>query len=187
MRNWALIAVLSTAFAVFAASAVAANVVVNSTVAGGAALSIAGNGTPSFSLTLNGLDQVANYTLPVSVIDPRGLATGGGWNLTVTSTQFNDGAGHTFPATASTITAISPATTCGTNSTCTPPTDTVPISNLALPAAATAPAAVKWFNAANATGLGTLNVNAAVSVAAPANVFAGTYTSTVTVAVIAGP
>jgi hypothetical protein len=187
MRNWALIAVLSTALAVLAASAQAATVAVNAAVAAGAALSIAGNGTPSFSLTLNGLDQVATYTLPVSVIDPRGLATGGGWNLTVTSTQFNDGAGHTFPTTASTITAISPATTCGANSTCTPPTDTVPISNLALPSAATAPAAVKWFNAASATGLGTSYVNAAVSVAVPANVFAGSYTSTVTVAVVAGP
>ncbi|HMC67857.1 MAG TPA: hypothetical protein VKJ07_01775, partial [Mycobacteriales bacterium] len=60
-------------------------------------------------------------------------------------------------------------------------------SNLALPAAATAPAAVKFFNAANATGLGTINVAAAVSVTVPANVFAGTYSSTVTVAAVAGP
>jgi len=51
----------------------------------------------------------------------------------------------------------------------------------------TAPAAVKFVNAAAATGLGTTNVNATVSVAVPANVFAGTYSSTVTVSIVAGP
>jgi len=60
-------------------------------------------------------------------------------------------------------------------------------SNLALPAGASPPTAVKWFNAANATGLGTVNINATVSVAVPANVFAATYSSTVTLAAVAGP
>ena len=60
-------------------------------------------------------------------------------------------------------------------------------ANLAVPAATVAPAAVKWENAANATGLGTNTVTATISVAVPANVFAGTYSSTVTVAIVAGP
>lgn len=185
MRNLALILACCTAAGVLAAAATAATVTVSGTITAGSTLSVAPNGTPSFNLTLNGVDQTTTYTLPVSVIDARGLATGGGWNLTVTSTQFNDGSGHTFPATASTITGVTSG--CGTNSTCTLPTNNVSNTNLAVPAGATAPAAVKYMNAATATGLGTTNVNATVSVAVPANVFAGTYSSTVTVSIVAGP
>jgi len=186
MLSWRLITTVCAAALFLAASAQAAtNVTVNGTVAAGTTLSVAANGTPSFNLTLNGTDQTATYTLPVGVIDARGLSTGGGWNLTVTSTQFNDGAGHTFPASASTVTGVTSG--CGTNSTCTLPTNNVANTNLALPAGATAPAAVKYMNAANATGLGTTNVNATVAVAVPANVFAGTYSSTVTVSIVAGP
>jgi putative surface cell wall-binding protein len=185
MRNLALILACCAACAVLVASAQAAAITVNGTVTAGSTLSLAGNGTPSFNLTLNGVDQTPTYTLPVSVIDARGLSVGGGWNLTVTSTQFNDGSGHTFPTTASTITGVT--TGCGTNSTCTLPTNNVTNTNLALPAAAVAPAAVKFENAATATGLGTTNVNATVAVAVPANVFAGTYSSTVTVSIVAGP
>src|SRR3954464_6804240 len=171
MRSWKLITIVCAAAMILAASAQA--VTVNGTVTAGTTLSVAASGTPSFNLTLNGTDQTTIYTLPVSVIDARGLSTGGGWNLTVTSTQFSDGAGHAFPANASTIT---PATSgCGASSTCTLPTNSIASTNLALPAAATAPTAIKYLNAANATGLGTTNVNASVAVAVPANVFAGTY------------
>jgi WxL domain surface cell wall-binding len=185
MRILGLILVICAAGAVLAVAAGAATITVNGTVTAGTTLSVAANGTPSFNLTLNGTDQTATYTLPVSVVDARGLSTGGGWNLTVTSTQFNDGAGHTFPATASTITGVTSG--CGTSSTCTLPTNNVSNTNLALPAGATAPTAVKYVNAANQTGMGTANVNAAFSVAVPANVFAGTYSSTVTVAIVSGP
>jgi hypothetical protein len=163
----------------------AATVTVNATVTAGTTLSAAGNGTPSFSLTLNGDDQTATYTLPVQVVDARGLSAGGGWNLTVTSTQFSDGAGHSLPADASRITGVS--STCATGSTCALPTNSVSNTNLALPAGAGPPAAVKYDNAATGTGLGRVNTNASVSVAVPANTYAATYTSTVTVAVAAGP
>ena len=185
MLSWRLITTVCAAALILAASAQAASVAVSGTVTAGSTLSVAANGTPSFNLTLNGIDQTATYTLPVSVIDARGLSTGGGWNLTVTSTQFSDGAGHAFPANASTVTAVTAG--CGTNSTCTLPTNSVASTNLALPAGATAPAAVKYINAANTTGLGTTNVNATVAVAVPANAFAGTYSSTVTVSIVAGP
>ncbi|MFL5929554.1 MAG: WxL domain-containing protein [Gaiellaceae bacterium] len=185
MCSWRSITTMCAAAMTLAASAQAANVTVNGTVAAGTTLSVAANGTPSFTLTLNGTDQSASFTLPVSVIDARGLSTGGGWNLTVTSTQFSDGAGHAFPANASTITAVTSG--CGASSTCTLPTNSIASTNLALPAAATAPTAIKYLNAANATGLGTTNVNASVAVAVPANVFAGTYSSTVTVSIVAGP
>lgn len=185
MKRSAPFLALLAALASVAAATAATSVTVNATVNAGSTLSVAANGTASFSLTLNGADQTTSYTLPVSVVDARGLATGGGWNLTVTSTSFSDGSGHSFPATASTITGVS--TTCGSGSTCTPPTNSVVNSNLALPAGAAAPAPVKFENAANATGLGTTNLAANVQVGVPANTFAGTYSSTVTVAVVAGP
>jgi hypothetical protein len=180
-----LVLIAALAVAAAASAATTGSVTDNATVNAGSTLSVAPNGTPSFSLTLNGADQTATYTLPVSVVDARGLASGGGWNLTVTSTSFSDGSGHSFPTTASTMTGVS--TSCGTGSTCTIPTNSVSNTSLALPAGSTAPTAVKFENAANATGLGTTNVNATVSVSVPANVFAGTYSSTVTVAVVAGP
>jgi hypothetical protein len=161
----------------------AANVAVTGTVTGGAALAVASNGTPSFGLTLNGSDQTATYTLPVQATDPRGSGTG--WNLTVTSTQFKDASSHTFPTTASTITAATSA--CSTGSTCTNATNAITYTSFALPAGAVAPAAVKFFNAAANTGLGKMDVNATVSVAVPANTFAGTYSSTVTVSIVSGP
>jgi hypothetical protein len=184
MRKPVLIALLF-ALAALATASVASAITVQGTVTAGTTLTATGVGSPTFSLTLNGADQTASYTLPVSVVDARGLAAGGGWNLTITSTQFNDGSGHTFPATASTITGVT--TACGASSTCLAPTNAVTNSNLAVPAGVSAPAPVKYENAATATGLGTNTVSATVQVAVPANVFAGSYSSTVTVAIAAGP
>ena len=159
---------------------------VTSVVNAGATLSVAGGTPPSFSVTLNGVDQTVNYTLPMIVVDARGGTLG--WNLTVTSTTFTDGsagAGHSFAANASTITAVTP--TCGTNSTCLLPINNIANTNLGLPGASGA--AVKYFNASSAAGAGrgTVNVDATVAVAIPANVFAGSFTSTVTVAITSGP
>jgi hypothetical protein len=186
-----LILLLFGAFVALLAVAIAhgansAGLTANGTVTAGSTLSVVSNGAaPAFGLTLNGVDQVATYVLAVAAVDARGLATGGGWNLTITSTPFTDGAGHSFPATASTITSV--AQVCGTSSTCTLPTNSVANTNLALPAGAGPPAPARFYNAAPATGLGTVNANATVSVAVPANVFAGTYSSTVTVSIVAGP
>jgi len=184
-RSLVIAALLASAALVAVAGARAATVTVNGTVSAGTTLSAAGNGTPAFSLTLNGDDQTATYTLPVQVVDARGLAVGGGWNLTVTSTQFSDGSGHTIPASASTITGVTSG--CQSGSTCTLPTNNVSNSNLALPAGSGPPTAVKYYNAANATGLGRINVNATVAVVVPANTIAATYSSTITVSTVAGP
>jgi putative surface cell wall-binding protein len=190
MRTWVATAVVSLALvaalipAVAVRAATVGTVAVTSTVNPGSTLSVAGNGTPGFNLTLNGDDQTTTYTLPVEVVDARGLASGGGWNLTITSTQFKDASGRTFPTTASTITAAS--ANCAATSTCLPPTNAIPYG-LAVPAAANAPAAVPFFNAASPTGRGRVDVNATVAVTVPANVIAGTYSSTVTVSIVAGP
>ena len=181
MRTRLLIAL----FATLAMASAAAAITVQGTVNAGSTLTATGVGSPTFNPTLNGVDQTTSYALPVSVVDARGLAVGGGWNLTITSTTFNDGSGHTFPTTASTMTGV--ATACGASSTCLAPTNAVTNTNLSIPAGTVAPAAVKWENAATATGLGTNTVTATISVAVPANVFAGSYSSTVTVAIVAGP
>src|SRR6185437_9612905 len=133
MRKLATALTLLLALAALAAAATrAANVAVTGTVTGGAALAVASNGTPSFNLTLNGSDQTATYTLPVQATDPRG--SGAGWNLTVTSTQFKDASSHTFPTTASSITAAT--STCSTGSTCANATNSITYAAFALPAGA---------------------------------------------------
>ena len=184
-KSLAIATVASLAALLAAAAARAAAVTASATVTAGATLSVAGNGSPSFSLTLNGDDQTTSYTLPIQVVDARGLAVGGGWNVTVTSTQFSNGAGRTLPAAASTVTGVTAA--CHTGSTCTLPANSVSNTNLALPAGAGPPTAVKFYNAATATGLGRIDANATVSVTVPANTIAATYTSTITVAIAAGP
>src|SRR4051794_23319689 len=68
-------------------------------------LTVTAPGTaPSFSLTLNGLDQSATYTPGLSVTDTRSVPSG--WNLQVTSTQFATGGGATLPTSASTVTGV---------------------------------------------------------------------------------
>lgn len=183
-KNATLIGVIAATALALGTVARAATVSVSATVNGGGTLTVNGNGSPSFALTLNGDDQTKTYTLPVEVVDARGLASGAGWNLTVTSTTFNDGSGHTFPAAASTITVVSPS--CAATSTCNLPTNAIGYP-LALPSGAVAPAAVKYFNAASPTGRGRIDVDATVSVAVPANTIAGTYSSTVTVSIVTGP
>jgi hypothetical protein len=181
-RALILVALAAVAALATAVAASATGVTVNATVTAGSTLSVASLNTPSFSLTLNGDDQTATYQAQLQVVDARGLATGGGWNLTITSTQFSDGAGHTFPATASTISSVTAA--CHSGSTCTLPTNSVSNTNLAVPIS---PTTTKFLNAATATGLGRIDTNVNVSVAVPANTIAATYSSTLTVAIAAGP
>jgi WxL domain surface cell wall-binding len=188
MRRLAAISPIGLASALVAAVAASGGttVAVTSVVTAGATLSVAGGTPPSFGVTLSGADQTVSYTLPVIVVDARGGTLG--WNLTVTSTTFTDGGtgtGHTFAANASTITGVTSA--CGTNSTCLLPVNNIANTNLGLPGASGTP--VKFFNASSAAGAGrgTINVNATVAVVVPANVFAGTFTSTVTIAISSGP
>jgi hypothetical protein len=138
---------------------------------------------PSFSLTLNGLDQTPTYTPSLSVTDTRSSSTG--WNLQITSTQFATGGGATLPTNASTVTGVTSA--CNTGSTCgTAPTNNVTYP-FTLPAGSTPPTAVKLYNAASGTGSGIVNVTPTVQVAVPGNASAGSYSSTLTVTVASGP
>lgn len=183
MRQRILIVLAVAAAALAAATAAfAGNVTATANVSGAGALSFSHGATASVSSTLDGTDQSVNYTLPLSISDVRG--GGAGWNLTVTSTTFTDASSHTLSNAASSI--GSAAVTCTAGGSCTNPTNAISYP-LTVPAAATAPAAVKLFNAAANTGMGRFTVTPTINVAVPGNAFAGAYTSTVTVAAVSGP
>jgi hypothetical protein len=130
-------------------------------------------------------------------------STGGapGWHVTVSATTFTSGANTLLNAgtfsnngslTSMTAT-VGPTATCLSGSTCVLPTNqtTYPV---AITTAATAPAPVDLYNAALGTGLGSIVIGGASAanpvgwwLNVPSNVLAGTYTSTVTMEIIAGP
>ena len=58
---------------------------------------------------------------------------------------------------------------------------------VAVPAASTPPTAVEFFNAAANTGMGKFTTTPTVGVFVPQSSFAGTYTSTLTLAIVSGP
>jgi hypothetical protein len=171
-----LVVVLATA-----AVAAANNITATGTVTGAGSVSLSAGATASFSDTLDGTDQTVTYQLPLTVVDARG--TGGGWNMTVTSTQFTTGT-RTLATSASSMTTV--ASACNAGSTCTSPTNALTLP-IAVPAGVTAPTAVKFFNSAANTGMGAFTVTPTVSVTIPGNAYAGSYASTVTIAIAAGP
>jgi hypothetical protein len=149
----------------------------------GTTLSATTSAAPAFSANLDTGDSTPTYTIPLTTQDTRG--TGAGWNETITSTTFSTGVpnNYTLATSASTVTGVVATSGSGTN---TSPTNAVtyPVS---VPAGATAPTAVKFFNAAANTGMGKFTVTPTVGVFVPQNAYAGTYTSTVTVAIVSGP
>ncbi len=156
-------------------AALAATLTPTGTVTGTAGVSLSLPANPTFSSTLDGTDQTATFTPILGVVDARG--SGAGWNLTVAATSFSDGAGHTLAP--GTITAASAV--CKAGNSCTPATNAIsyPLTISAV--------AAKVFNAAANTGLGKIDVTPTFQVAIPGNSYAGTYTSTVTLATATGP
>jgi hypothetical protein len=137
----------------------------------------------STPVTLNGTDQTTSYTFSVDANDPTG--TGNGWKVQVTSTTFSTGGGaHALSTGASSVTSASASCKQGT---CTSPTTSSLSYPVAVPAAATPPAAVTFFNAATNTGMGEFVVSPSVQVNIPANTYAGTYSSTLTLSIVSGP
>ncbi len=147
-------------------------------------LSLTTTAAPTFSATLDGTDQTKSYTVPTVATDSRG--SGAGWNLTITSTQFTTGGAtpSTLATNASSITGV--ANACAPGGTCTNPTNSVTYP-VGVPAGATAPTAVKYFNAATSTGKGKFNNTPGVDVFLPADANAGTYSSTLTLSAVSGP
>lgn len=165
------------------ASALAQTATSTGTVGAGT-LSLSTTAAPTFSATLDGTDKTPTYTVPMTLDDATG--TGAGWNTTITSTQFSTGGAtpRTLSTTASSITGVTSA--CEANTTCTNPNNSTTYP-LTVPAAATAPTAVKFSNAAAASGMGKFALTPTVGVSIPANTYAGSYASTLTLASVSGP
>jgi WxL domain surface cell wall-binding len=158
-----------------ATAALAANLTATATITGAAGLSLNLPANPSISDTLDGTDQTVSYAPILGLVDARG--SGAGWNLTMSATTFSDGSGHTLAAGA----VAGVAAACHSGSSCTAPTNAVSVP-LTL-----STTAAKFFNAAANTGLGKVDVTPTIDVSIPGNAYAGTYTSTVTIAAVSGP
>ena len=157
------------------AAAFAGTLTTTGTITGAAGISMTLPANPSFTNTLDGTDQTVLYTALLGVTDARG--SGAGWNLQISATNFSDGLGHTLlPGAVSAITAA-----CVAGSACTAATNAI-----TYPLTVTG-TAVKFYTAAANTGMGKVNVTPTVNVTVPGNTFAGTYTSTVTLAAVSGP
>ncbi|MDQ2903840.1 MAG: WxL domain-containing protein [Chloroflexota bacterium] len=137
---------------------------------------------PTASVRLNGSDQTVSYALTFSLENQSAL----GWNVTITSTQFISAShGHTLAPTASAITAMTAV--CQPLQTCTTmPTNAVTYP-VAVPADNPAPTAVKFYNAAAGSGEGTFDISTTITISIPANAYAGSYSSTITLAYVSGP
>jgi hypothetical protein len=165
------------AFALTAATAaLAAGFTTTATVSGTAGIGLNLPASASITNTLDGTDQTATYAPVLGLVDARG--SGAGWNLQISATAFTDGATHTL--NQGSVSAVAQA--CHSASTCTAATSTGITYPLAI-----GTTAAKFFSAALNTGLGKIDVTPTISVAIPGNAYAGTYTSTVTLAATTGP
>jgi hypothetical protein len=177
MRHRLLILTALTAAALAAATgALAGTLSATATVSGAAGVSFNLPSGPSITDTLDGSDQTVSYAPLLGIVDARG--TGAGWNLQISATTFSDGSGHTLaPGQVSSVSAA-----CKAGSSCT----AASTSGITYPLTVSG-TATKFFNAAVSSGLGKIDVTPSVDVLIPGNAFAGTYTSTVTLAATTGP
>jgi alpha-tubulin suppressor-like RCC1 family protein len=125
--------------------------------------------------------------------------TGAGWHITVSATTFTNGT-HTLPNTGAlsftgSVTAVTstaaPSATCV--SSCTLPTDTTTYP-VVINTAASSPSTFTIFDTAAATGEGVLTIGGSTAanpigwwVQVPGSTSTGSYTSTLTIAVVSGP
>jgi hypothetical protein len=170
-----------SAMAAFADSGTGATVAVS----GGSLSETAPTAVAATAVALTGDDQTTNYSLPLSVNDPRG--NGAGWNMTISATQFTgtNSNSNTLPSTAQYISSA-PTAVCASNSGnghCTAPTNSVSYTS---PLTITT-TAQKFYDAAVSSGLGKFTVTTVVNISIPANTYADTYASTVSVAIVSGP
>ena len=156
-------------------AALAGTLTATASVTGASGISMALPSGPSLSDTLDGTDQTVSWSALLGVVDARG--TGAGWNLTMSATTFDDGSGHT----------LAPGTVSGVSASCHGGNSCTAASNSITYPLTLSGTAAKFFNAATNSGMGKVNVTPSVDVAIPGNAYAGTYTSTVTLAAVSGP
>lgn len=148
-----------------------------------ASLSLTAPSTVSFGpVTLSGGDTSTTAQPALAVTDSDAVSTG--WNLTLSTTAFTGPGGAGIPDPALSIPSA-PAVTCtGPGGVCA----STPVNTVLYPVAfGQGGAAVKWFDAATASGLGSFNVVPTLQLALPASVRAGGYSATLTWSITAGP
>jgi hypothetical protein len=143
--------------------------------AGWSSLSISSSAAPSFSVSINGTDQTSTYPLTFTVAS-NGNAN---WHVNASSTQFVNGT-HTFPTNASSVVTV-PTPPCGSNCPGLTPTGSV-VYPVTLPNSGGS----SIYSVGGNTD-GNFALTATVQVATPANIYTGTYTSTVTLQAVVGP
>jgi large repetitive protein len=164
-------------------------------------LSLTSPSSLTWAVTSNGTNQHVfdNVSADQQLTVSDGTGTGAGWNATVSATTLTNGT-HTLPNTGTLVftgSLLSPSATTAPSATCvatcTLPTDTTTYP-VAITTAATSPTAIKVYDTAVGTGLGSMTIggHGATSpigwwVNVPANAFNGAYTTTVTLAVSTGP
>ena len=173
MHKRLIVAVVAAAALLAVAAGSAFALGVSGTVTGTAGVGLDPGSNPSFTETLDGTDQTVTYKPVLGVTDARG--SGAGWHLTESATSLTDGA-HVLTQKISAV-----AQACHTGSTC-----TLPASGTTLPVTM-GTAGTSFYSSAANFGLGKVDVTPTVSVAIPGNSYAGTYSSTVTFAAVAGP
>ncbi len=162
-------------------------------------LGVANTSSPSITSTtaLDGTDKSLTIAIPLTVTDATG--SGSGWKLQLVTTQFHLAANaspyHTLPTNAVNFTGVT-GVACGSNSSCSIPTNTVNSMTVPVETATlndsnisygTATAA-SLYNAAANTGMGVINLSAGFTVALPANTtYAGSYSSNFAVTVASAP
>jgi len=148
----------------------------------GGPLTMSARSGPSVTSQLDGTDRRVTSSFTLDVSDATG--SGAGWSLGISATPFTTGgpAGHALPADAMTITGVVAACASGT---CTDPVNAVAYP-LTVPTG-TEVQPVPFFTAAPGTGMGAFTVSPTVEIAIPANAYAGSYTTTITLSIVSGP
>ena len=126
------------------------------------------------TVTLNGLDQTKTFTISDTVAYTGGN-NNAGWKVQASGTTPTSGS-NTLPAIVVTAGSFTCQSSCTTN----------PTNAITYPLTLTG-SAQTIFNAAASTGRGTFTVTSTFQLSYAANIFPGTYASTVTLTGSTGP
>jgi WxL domain surface cell wall-binding len=153
------------------------------------------NGTP---ITLNGLNLQIPISMPITVTDARG--TGAGWKLQISATQFETNEQTPVVLNNSYMKVSSVSASCAEESDCILPADTLTDANSGTDECSFASTYSSGFllgtntdgqdppgqdnytlcNAATNTGMGKIDLSPSISLFVPADVYSGTYETTIT-------
>ena len=144
----------------------------------GSPLSVTPQAITCTTVVLSGIAQTATCTTSAWTIkDPTG--TGAGYRLQISATNFSDGAGHTIPVSGFKLTLADTAitTTAGNTKPASAMASATPLSTTAQ----------NVLSAAVNTGIGTYNATPTFSIDVPPDTFSGSYVSTISATMVAGP